>query len=134
MISYLYWFCVAALVFLVLFGLGARLGKWKPAAILAVILVVLSTLLYYFYLEQMFVKRWGGSMAIRVPAGQLHMGATWKGDNLWIQNYDPQENVCIFSEYARGNLLEGRVILRDCNPMLPAFSGAKPEAVTGPDL
>ncbi len=120
MISYLYWLLVATLVFALLFGFGVRLGKWKPALLIAVILVAASTLLYYFYLEQMFVKRWGGSMSISIPAGQMHMGATWKDDNLWIQNYDPQRNVCIFSEYARGNLLEGRVILRDCNPLMPA--------------
>src|SRR5690606_13261616 len=107
MISYLYWLLVVALVFAVLFGIGVRLGKWKPALLIAVILVVAGTLLYYFYLEQMFVKRWGGSMSIRVPEGQMHMGATWKDDNLWIENYDPQSNTCIFSEYARGNLLEG---------------------------
>jgi hypothetical protein len=120
MISYLYWLLVAALVFALLFGFGVRLGKWKPALLITVILVVASTLLYYFYLEQMFVKRWGGTMSIRIPAGQMHMGATWKDDNLWIENYDPQSNTCIFSEYARGNLLEGRVILRDCHPLMPA--------------
>lgn len=119
MISYLYWLLVVGLVFAVLFGFGVRFGKWKPALLVAVILVVVSTLLYYFYLEQMFVKRWGGSMSIRIPEGQMHMGATWKDDNLWIENYDPQSNTCIFSEYARGNLLEGRVILRDCNPLMP---------------
>lgn len=119
MISYLYWLLVVGLVFAVLFGFGVRLGKWKPGLLIAVFLVVASTLLYYFYLEQMFVKRWGGSMSIRVPEGQMHMGATWKDDNLWIENYDPQSNTCIFSEYARGNLLEGRVILRDCNPLMP---------------
>lgn len=119
MISYLYWFVLIALLFVILFGLGARLNRWKPAIIVSAILLISGTLLYYFYLEQMFVKRWGGSMSISVPAGQVHMGATWKDDNLWIQNYDPDTNTCIFSEYARGNLLEGRVVIRNCNPLLP---------------
>ncbi|MBZ2188943.1 hypothetical protein K8B33_07535 [Alcanivorax sp. JB21] len=119
MISYLYWFVLIALLFLILFGLGARLNRWKPAVIVSAIVLISGTLLYYFYLEQMFVKRWGGSMSISVPAGQVHMGATWKEDNLWIQNYDPDTNTCIFSEYARGNLLEGRVVIRNCNPLLP---------------
>ncbi|MCH8542227.1 MAG: phage holin family protein [Alcanivorax sp.] len=120
MISYLYWFVLIALLFVILFGLGARLNRWKPAIIVSAIVLASGTLLYYFYLEQMFVKRWGGSMSISVPAGQVHMGATWKDDNLWIQNYDPDTNTCIFSEYARGNLLEGRVVIRNCNPLLPA--------------
>ena len=127
MISYLYWFVLIALLFAILFGLGARLNRWKPAVIVSAIVLISGTLLYYFYLEQMFVKRWGGSMSISVPAGQVHMGATWKDDNLWIQNYDPDSNTCIFSEYARGNLLEGRVVVRNCNPLLPS---RQPDAPT----
>ena len=58
-------------------------------------------------------------MTIRVPAGQFHMGATWKDKNLWIENYDPETNTCIFSEYSKGNLLQGRVNIKDCNPLMP---------------
>jgi len=63
------------------------------------------------------VKRWGGVMAISVPDGQHHIAATWKDDNLWVENYDPKSNTCIFSEYSRGNLLQGRVLIKDCNPL-----------------
>ena len=41
MVTYLYWFLVAALVIGTLFGLGVRLGKWKPALIIAVIILSL---------------------------------------------------------------------------------------------
>lgn len=119
MITYLYWLLLVALLFLILFGLGARLNRWKPALIVSAVVLVVGTLLYYFYLEQMFVKRWGGTMTINVPTGQHHMGATWKDDHLWIQNYDPDTNTCIFSEYARGRMLEGRVVIRNCNPLMP---------------
>lgn len=120
MISYLYWFLLAALVFAVLLGFGARLGHWKIAGAVAALLLLIGTSSYYFYFEQLFVKRWGGTMSITVPDGQMHLGATWKGDHLWIENYDPATNRCIFSEYSRGNLLEGRVVLKDCNPLLPS--------------
>lgn len=116
MVTYLYWFIVAALIFASLFLIGARAGKWKPAIITAIVIWLISTLFYYFWLEQMFVKRFGGRMNIAVPEGQMHMNATWKDDNLWIENYNPDTNECIFSEYSRGNLLEGRVILKNCNP------------------
>ena len=125
MITYLYWFLVAALVIGALFGIGVRLGKWKPALIIAVVIWLVATLAYYFWLEQIFVKRFGGTMNIKVPEEQYHISATWKGDNLWIENYDPNTNECIFREYSRGNMLEGKVVLKNCTAERP---GA---AVTG---
>lgn len=117
MITYLYWLLVAAAIFLALFGLGARLGKWKPALIAAVVIWLLGTGMYYFWLEQIFVKRLGGTMNVTVEEGQQHVAATWKGDNLWIENYDPETNQCIFREYSRGNVLEGKVVIKNCNPL-----------------
>lgn len=117
MITYLYWLLVAALIFAALFGVGVRLGKWKPALILVVLIWLVGTLLYYFWLQQIFVKRLGGTMTIDVPQGQQHLAATWKGDNLWIEDYNPDTNECVFREYSRGNLLEGRVVLKNCNPV-----------------
>ena len=126
MVTYLYWFFVAALIFASLFLIGARAGKWKPAIITAIVIWLISTLFYYFWLEQIFVKRFGGRMHITVPEGQMHMNSTWKDDNLWIENYNPDTNECIFSEYSRGNLLEGRVVLKNCNPLAaPAPTSAQ---------
>lgn len=117
MTTYLYWLLLAVLIFAVLFGVGVRMGKWKPALILAVILWLLGTGLYYFWLEQIFVKRLGGTMTVTVPEGQQHLAATWKGDNLWLENYNPDTNECVFREYSRGNLLEGKVVIKNCNPI-----------------
>lgn len=119
MVTYLYWLLVGTVVVAALFGIGVRMGKWKPALITALILLTAGTLLYYFWLEQMFVKRFGGRMSISVPEGQYHISATWKDDNLWIENYDPDTNECIFTEYSRGNLLEGRVVIKNCSPLMP---------------
>ncbi len=118
MVTYLYWFLLAAIIFATLFGLGVYKGWWKAAIVLALIFLVSGTLTYYFYFEQMFVKRWGGVMRVEIPAGHLHMQTTWKGDNLWIQNYNPAKNECIFGEYSRGSMLEGRVIIKNCNPAM----------------
>jgi hypothetical protein len=72
---------------------------------------------YFFSFQQLFVKRYGGVMNIRVPEGQQHIAATWKDDNLWVENYDPRSNECIFSEYSKGNLLQGKVTIKNCNPL-----------------
>lgn len=117
MVTYLYWFVVLAVVGGSLFLIGGKLKQWLAAAVTAGILLTLSASFYYFYLEQMFVKRWGGVMAIDIPEGHQHVAATWKEDNLWIENYDPQTNRCIFQEYSRGNMLQGKVVLNNCNPV-----------------
>ena len=119
MITYLYWLVIFALIVGALWGIGAKGGKWKIGIVVGVVILVVGWATYYFRLEQTFVKRYGGVMAIHVPEGQYHLNATWKDDNLWIENYDPKTNTCIFTEYSRGNLLEGRVTIKNCNPLLP---------------
>jgi hypothetical protein len=44
--------------------------------------------------------------------------ATWKDDNLWIENYDPKTNTCHFREYSKGAMLEGKVLIKNCNPLM----------------
>lgn len=117
MLANFYWILVALVVLGAFYLIAMRLGKIKPALVVALLLAVMGHIFYYYYLEQMLVKRWGGSMQIQVPEGQYHIGVTWKDDNLWIQNYDPASNQCIFREYSRGSVLEGEVRLRNCNPL-----------------
>ena len=69
--------------------------------------------------QQVFVKRWGGVMTISVPEGQHHIAATWKEDHLWIENYEPETNTCYFREYSKGSLLQGKVTIKNCNPLMP---------------
>lgn len=118
MITYLYWLLVIALMAGVIYVAGYKLQNWKNSLIGALAVLLVGTLAYYFHFEQIFVKRFGGVMSITVPDDQLHLAATWKGDNLWIENYDPKTNTCHFREYSRGNLLEGHVIIKHCNPLL----------------
>lgn len=118
MVTYLYWAVVLGLIIAVLALIGGKMEQWKTAAISAVVIMVVGFGAYYFHFQQIFVKRYGGVMAISVPEGQLHLAATWKDDNLWIENYNPETNTCHFREYSRGNLLQGQVTIKDCNPLL----------------
>lgn len=122
MITYFYWTLVFALAVAVIWLFAARLDMWKGAFVGAAVILFVGWLAYFFYFQQLFVKRWGGVMSISVPNGQMHIAATWKDDNLWIENYDPATNRCIFSEYSKGNLLQGRVTIKNCNPLLPNAS------------
>jgi hypothetical protein len=120
MITYLYWIGLVALIIAVIYGMGVKANSWKTAVIVALVLLAVGWGSYAFHFQQIFVKRYGGEMTIRVPDGQLHIGVTWKDDNMWIENYDPKTNTCIFSEYSKGNLLQGRVIIKNCNPLMPS--------------
>lgn len=117
MVTYLYWIFVIALIVAALYGFGYKLEQWKPAFISSGVVLVIGVLAYYFHFQQIFVKRYGGVMTVSVPRGQLHIAATWKDDNLWIENYDPKTNTCHFREYSRGNLLQGKVTIQNCNPL-----------------
>ena len=116
-ITYFYWLVVIGLIGATLFILGGKYQQWKPALITSAVVLVVGFSAYYFHFQQIFVKRYGGVMSINVPKGQLHITATWKDDNLWIENYDPITNTCHFSEYSRGNLLQGKVTIENCNPL-----------------
>ena len=117
MITYLYWGAIIALLIAILFVVGGKMDSWKSAFAAAAVVLFAGWAAYYFHFQQVFVKRWGGVMSVSVPAGQQHITATWKGDNLWIENYDPEKNTCHFQEVSRGNVLEGTVTIKNCNPV-----------------
>jgi len=119
MVTYLYWSAIFLVAAAILYGLGVKMAKWRAAIALTIIILALGWSTYYFKYQQIFVKRYGGVMTIVVPAGQHHLGTTWKDDNMWIENYDPASNTCIFSEYSKGNLLQGKVTIKNCNPLIP---------------
>ena len=124
MVTYLYWALVIGAAIAVVVVVGLRMDNLKAALAAAAVVLFAGWAAYYFYFEQVFVKRWGGVMTINVPQGQYHVATTWKDDNLWVENYDPETNTCLFSEYSRGNLLQGRVTIKNCNPLgLPFDTG-----------
>lgn len=118
MLTTIYWIINLVIIFTVFYLIAVRFSMPKSAFVVAALLGTLSYSFYYFYLEQLLVKRYGGSMIVQIPDGQHHLGVTWKDEHLWIESYNPIKNECIFREYSRGSVLEGQVILRNCNPLL----------------
>ena len=116
MITYLYWTAIIISAGAI-FALFVKNDKWKIGSTLALIVLAVGWGTYYFRLQQVFVKRYGGVMTLQVPEGQYHIQATWKDDNLWVENFDPKTNTCIFSEYSKGNLLQGKVTIKNCKPI-----------------
>ena len=138
MITYLYWALVIGLVIATLAFVGVKLNHLKAALISVGIILFVGWAAYYFHFQQVFVKRYGGVMTVSVPEGQNHIAATWKDDNLWIENYDPVTNTCYFNEYSRGNLLQGKVTIKNCHPIMltpargqQAVDGQGPSAAEG---
>ena len=124
MITYLYWLAIIGLALGLLYFIGYKVEEWKTALIAVVAVISVGFVAYHFHFQQVFVKRYGGVMTVNVPDGELHLTATWKDDNLWIENYDPETNTCHFREYSRGNLLQGQVTIKNCNPLLRQSTGA----------
>jgi hypothetical protein len=115
----IYWLCTFSGIIAILGVVGFKWKHWIAALILSGITLAVGAGYYYFYFQNILVKRWGGEMAIKVPDGQHHLQVTWKDDNLWVENYDPKTNTCIFSEYSRGNIFQGEVKVKNCNPLMP---------------
>ncbi|MBL4712043.1 MAG: hypothetical protein JKX75_06040 [Gammaproteobacteria bacterium] len=118
MITYLYWFAIIALATGLLYIIGFKLEEWKIASLAALCVLIVGFVAYHFHFQQVFVKQYGGVMTIKIPKDELHLATTWKDDNLWIENYNPVTNTCHFREYSRGNLLQGQVTIKNCNPLL----------------
>lgn len=116
MITYLYWTVLIFVTGLVLFAAGFKAKLWKTALGISCGIMITGWAAYVFHFEQVFVKRYGGEMSIRTPEGLQHLGITWKDDNIWVETYDPKTNTCIFTEYSKGNVLQGRVYIKNCNP------------------
>ena len=119
MVTYIYWAFVLGLMLTAVFVVGVKLNNLVLGLVGALVILAVGWGAYYFHFEQVFVKRWGGVMAVTVPTGEHHIAATWKEDNLWIENYDPDTNTCYFREYSKGNLLQGKVTIKNCNPLMP---------------
>lgn len=117
MITYVYWAVVFALAIAALSLIGGKLGNWKAGFISLGIILLIGWGAYFFRFEQVFVKKYGGVMTIEVPEGHHHVLSTWKDENLWVESYDPQTNTCHFNEYSKGNLLQGKVTIKNCNPV-----------------
>lgn len=118
MITYFYWLFVLTLCLTSLYMIGVRFNHWKGAGITAGAIFILGSLAYFFHFQQIFVKHWGGVMTISMPEGHYHMMSTWKEDNLWVESFDPKNNTCHFREYSKGAMLEGKVLIKDCNPLM----------------
>jgi hypothetical protein len=117
MITYAYWAVVFGLAIAALSLIGGKLDNWKAGFISLALILIIGWGAYFFRFEQVFVKRYGGVMSIEVPEGQHHVLSTWKDDNLWIESYDPQTNTCTFTEYSKGNMLQGKVTIKNCSPV-----------------
>ena len=92
MITYLYWLFTFALAAGALYLLGFKARNWSAGIGTGAVLLIVSFALFHFYFENIFVKRWGGKMSIEIPAGMHHISATWKDDNLCIENFEPKTN------------------------------------------
>ena len=116
MITYLYWATVAFIALTILIVL-VKMGSVKTALVLSAAIVAGAWAAYFFHFEQVFVKRFGGVMTLTMKDNEIHLGSTWKNDNLWVESYNPETNTCHFREFSKGSILQGRVSIKNCEPL-----------------
>ncbi|MEY4588383.1 MAG: hypothetical protein RL497_459 [Pseudomonadota bacterium] len=121
MITYFFWFTLLS-VLVVIGAITYKTRFWKTGGTVGAMVFFGVWGMYHFKWEQAWVKNLGGTMTISVPKGLIHLGTTWKDENIWIENYDPKTNICYFSEYSKGHLLEGQLVIKHCNPALPSVN------------
>jgi hypothetical protein len=73
--------------------------------------------MYEMFFENFFAKRYGGTLTVTAPEGHKFFGVTWKDDDLWVGYYNPDEKKCRFEEYSKFSILEGKVVVKNCNPI-----------------
>ncbi len=124
MVTYIYWFSVIG-VALLLFAILARMDHWKSAVSVALVILIGGWGAYYFKFENLLARSYGGVMEVTVPEGMHNIGMTWKENSLWVENYDPESNTCIFKERTPGGIWQGEVRLHNCNPMMPTSTESR---------
>lgn len=55
-------------------------------------------------------KKDAGAKEIELPEGQIHLGAQWAGNELWVESFDPKTATCTFSQYQNGKVVEASTI------------------------
>ena len=117
MVTYLYWIAAVAVAAIIFFVIYHYVKKLMAAIIIASLVFISATLAYFFHYQQILVKEWGGVMTLSTPTGQQHIGITWKDENIWVESYNPVDNTCEYREHSRGNVLEGKIVIKNCNPL-----------------
>ncbi len=66
--------------------------------------------------EQQMARSFGGTVKVDIPAGTQLVTVTWKGSDLWVLYFDPRTNTCTFKEDSTYGVMEGAVVIANCNP------------------
>ena len=70
--------------------------------------------------DQYFTRTFGGETKLSIPAGTQLVTVTWKGTDLWYLYYEPATNRCVFKESSTVGVLEGSVVIPNCDPVTVA--------------
>lgn len=67
--------------------------------------------------DQYVTRTFGGETKLAIPSGTQLMSMTWKGTDLWYLYYNPETNRCVFQESSAVGVMEGSVVIQNCNPV-----------------
>jgi hypothetical protein len=78
--------------------------------ILAAIIIVGFGLITTSCTENSRARNWGGTEKIELNKNEVLIGATWKGNDLWIGTTDTVTGVSYFREHSSMGVVEGEII------------------------
>ena len=67
--------------------------------------------------DQYVTRTFGGETTLAIPSGTQLVSMTWKGTDLWYLYFDPKTNRCVFQESSAVGMMEGSVVIQNCNPV-----------------
>ena len=90
-------------------------------------------------------KKAASGTEITLPEGQVHLGAQWSGNQLWVESFDPRTATCTLSQYEGGKPVEGSTVtFKNCRagmgggpmarPMMPNRPGMQPNGQNRPGM
>lgn len=68
--------------------------------------------------DQYATRTFGGETKINIPTGTQLVSMTWKGTDLWYLYYTPENNRCVFQESSTVGVMEGSVVVENCNQIV----------------
>lgn len=68
--------------------------------------------------DQYVTRTFGGETKLEIPSGTQLVSMTWKGTDLWYLYYNPETNRCVFQESSAVGMMEGSVVIQNCNPVM----------------
>jgi hypothetical protein len=112
------WFCLMLVIMIGIVNFGYRKPFSTKAYIAAGVVGIIMTFSYYAFLENIFARKFGGTLDVSIPKDEYLIGISWKNEDSWILTYDSVSKNCYYREESKFSTLEGKIRVSNCKPLI----------------